>query len=801
MGKYQPLGLSVCPDSGTNATAPLVSTPTNLGEDLYVSTTYVDDRAGIALDIKQMEDMLTTNRKDLAEGIYLEGENSPVYDNLGMEIDIRSVSSFSTKAGNTMRNNPMFQVAVHALQDGLGFYKGKAATSYADTVVNEAFSIGGSSTLAAEAAVSLNLWMEIVNELYQTVAQCKAGTIVDEDGVRSIDEAAAYWIGDGQVAGDAERGHLLYALAEKMANVFGSTDVSGQASANVNILRLFHEAKIELSFPDSCTTNLNTVKRMRHIVNRIITQMLIVNLQALIDALRVEDRQRVMVYAHGYVPFLEVCSPKNFQYLRAKILNDAYLETEVETIIQVLRDTFPCFDIKCADIGKHKSSEQSMCEDPSPLDSMAGFHPSSDMRQMSQLDHDIQELDILMQMESYSAAEDLYEYGHHASTGLDEGRVSLSLEYLATNSGRSAVPQFDAFKRFFGDDDRYADTIIRRAFDLSQSMTPLERRITVVGTAQYMVLFMAALQSIEDAVRQCDPTGKGENGRVAILDWDTVAAFTIGAMEGRNDGGSNEGRLLWALAKEHCAEFGTCSSLVVNSASVNDRILSLLYTGRGALMSGSCKAMRKAADELVPLLQVPIIQAALSSMTKLAETRSSSEQELHWVQARVYSNALLPLIDNASREAATVIRENVDANGDPMSDGLPKVASAFTSVLKEMEIDCTDVGNSKYVDSCTGSVKSNGDRTGMIVGIVVGAIAAIGIVMILRAKTRAKQLEEKPTFIAPKGELNHVSDLIPSPEGTPRSGGDDDLQALNDADTASDEDGSGDDERSKLDVV
>ena len=78
------------------------------------------------------------------------------------------------------------------------------------------------------------------------------------------------------------------------------------------------------------------------------------------------------------------------------------------------------------------------------------------------------------------------------------------------------------------------------------------------------------------------------------------------------------------------------------------------------------------------------------------------------------------------------------------------------------------------------------------------------IVWLLFAKTKRKKLlENTPSFVAPKGEFNHATDLIP-PADSPRAGGEtDDLNGLNDASTASDDDDEDDklDDSNKLDVV
>lgn len=769
IGSLQPEGLSVCDDSQVG---PASGTATNLGDDLYVSTTYVQDRANIALDVKAMQDALMVGREALARIIYKEGENSPIYDENKVKVDLRTLSRFSTDANATMKDNPLYQMAVYALRDSQGLYLGRDAWEYADTIVQEAMSKGApvNSPIAAEAAVALNLWMEMANELYQTLSKCKSRELVDDDGIHSIDEAAAYWIGDGQVKGDAEKGHLFYALAEQMGDVFGINE-NGQSKTNVNILRLFHQARIELSLSNACSEGDSTYRRLRHIINRITTEMVIVNVQGLIHNLLVGDQDRVRIYAHAFVPLTVTCGPSNFAYLREKLIDFEYTEIEVDSILESIQSTYSCFDIMCTDIGIHQS-RASTCVDASPTQPLAGYTPSTDVRNFAKLDLDISEIDVLMQMEAYGPAEDLYAYGKHSTMGSDDDRTGLSLQYLATSPGRSAVPQFETFKQFYGGDDRYADTIIRYALLSNNGMLSEQRRLVVTAASQYIVLYMAALQSMYEAVSSCE---KGMQN--AAQDWDTAAGWLIGHLEGSSKAGSGEGLLLWGLAKEQCEEFETCSVTVQDSAEINDKLVLRLFTGRGAVLAKSCGELRQTADEVSGLLPVPLIQAALSTAVQLRSSRGDRRARL-LALGYVYSQALLPIIYDINDEAAATIASSFDlAAGKVIPEGVPALVSAYSTVLSGLGVKCEDVGSSETIDVCTGSVKSN---AGLIIGLITIFVAVGVAIFIWRMKrARRRKEEEQPIFKKSIGELNHITSFGIDPpedgESKTSSGEEDDL--------------------------
>lgn len=60
---------------------------------------------------------------------------------------------------------------------------------------------------------------------------------------------------------------------------------------------------------------------------------------------------------------------------------------------------------------------------------------------------------------AFAASFECYKYGHNiAVTGSNHG----PLQSLATSSDRDVVPAFSAFRRYFKDDDDYADSLLVR---------------------------------------------------------------------------------------------------------------------------------------------------------------------------------------------------------------------------------------------------------------------------------------------------------------------------------------------------
>ena len=143
---------------------------------------------------------------------------------------------------HTFRNDPIFNIQSS---------NGSHADMYAHKVISDALDIGENVELAYEAMVIFTMWMEIVHLLNSAVTKCKDPSL-SGSAETDIDDALAFYVGVSQTKGQTD-GYLLYALAQKSANVFGTKDeVSGEANANTKVISLFKELKdvIELVLAD-----------------------------------------------------------------------------------------------------------------------------------------------------------------------------------------------------------------------------------------------------------------------------------------------------------------------------------------------------------------------------------------------------------------------------------------------------------------------------------------------------------------------------------------------------------------------
>ena len=746
---------------------PITNTTTDLPDNLYGISTDVQEKANIAIDIKQMLENIKLNRLARTESLYNDGENYEVFDASGEIVGIISIASFSTSARETMKENPIFQIVTHALQDDSGKFMGHPVSQFADTIVQQMFG-KSNPALAVEAAVALNIWMELTNELFILVARCRESEIIDNEGQKLADGAVAYWVGGGQLSTSRDTGYSLYALAETVDENFNADDVTKVARTNINVLRLFNEVKEELSVTGVCSADSTAARRLRRMVDQIVSLMIAVIVKALIHFLLENDeRDRVYIYAHAFVPLVAGCSPDKFSYLKEKLLLDKYVDTDIDNILETIRSTFPCLGIRCADVGTHFSEKSSSCSDPTSSAALADYKPSTNVHEYAKLDLDTLELDILLQQNAYAAAFELYSFGKHASLNGTSDDTSLSLSDLATSDDRSIVPEYESYVRFYNGDPKFSNALVRAALD-SSGTTEEQRRIQVVGISQYMIIYVTILQAMHSAIQSCQPNGDTRSG-LSVVGWDRAAALIIGHLEGSVEGGSGQGRLLWSLSKRYCNEFRTCSDEEISSTRTNDKITTYLFIGRSAVLDGSCDELKSVTAEISSLLLAPIFQGLFSATSKLSQ-RNIENEEVVQAEAYIFAQVVLPLINkDKSDENFRTIQDSFPLSGKALRHGFGNAVSALVASMNDLGVKCQYVGASNEIDTCSGQTSSK--KSGIISGVIVGmvTVALISLFVIIRRKRKFKRdTNSAPIFKMSNGEFNHHSELVCSRTEQPR---------------------------------
>jgi hypothetical protein len=526
-----------------------------------------------------------------------------------------------------------------------------------------------------------------------------------------------------------------------------------QSRTNANILKLLKEARNEIAVPGACSKSSSSYLRLSNHLHKIVSLMTVPLIQNLIHSLREDDREHVQLYAHSVIPLTASCKPETFEYLKEKLLHMTYKVDEIEEVIGHLRSVYPCLGLSCSDIGIHLTevTPDSQCQDPPALRSLAGYTPMYPVTNFAQLDLDMREIDIMLQMDAFDAAATLYTDGKHASQQLHDG--TMSLFHLGSSPQRTMVPEFDAFLRYYDslydDPSVYADHIIRTALNgTGYRWTIDQRRVVALKSMQVLVMYFTTLEPLYEALVTC------ENGDPSGDQWDQAAAFWLGSMEATeaNATQSPVGYFYYELAQEHCREFGTCTPDGSN-AQVNERLLSLWFSGRGAISSGSCSIARDVISKISKLLLVPVVQGALSSAVHLQASASKKTLDMARADAFVYSRALLPLVASVNPDAAKVIDAQLGFPGPSSSQRTAiNVFSAFADVYVGLGIDCVLIGTINGFDACHGGRISKPKKRKWIgLGIMMLLVTLCALALYRRHRKVVKRLpENNPRFLIPE---------------------------------------------------
>lgn len=699
IGTWNKLELDFCSFTDSNDDG------TSLSNGLYVTTTDVREWANIDLDVNDMTEAINNKNSAMAKGFYLNGFNSHVKDTDGKNIGIRSLGQMSLNVN--MREEPVFNLYRYALGDRNANFLADDVMYYAHSIVMSYFeemdASGDSSKLPVEAAVALNIWGNIVHKLDVTVERCSAGSFTrDDNGVQYIDQAVAYWIGSAQLTGDSSKGHLLYRLAEEAGELFGQ-GLNGQARNNRKILQLFTEASRFLSFSNGC--NDNASDNLRVIANKIVAQMTVPLIQHLILNLEINDLDRIKLYGHAVVPLIAGCRESTYNYLKEKLITSVYSPDTRNEVISQLQSTYDCLSITCKDVGDFIAGDGPngipTCNTRQDLAAFAGYTPRTNAQEYSDIDLDIRYIEIMLRMEAYDAAKDVYMLGKHAIVENGSRVGPLSLHSLATAVERNISPSFQLFNMYFSDQN-YANSAIMKVFNepiipFVKGKSSGQKRAMIVGILRYMVTPMAALQKLYEAVDSCNIVSTTIS-KISNKRWDEAAALLIGSMEGSKSGGNEDGYLMHGLASDLCLPFGVCGKR--GQAQVNILMREALYAGSSSLSTQSCDNVLDSAMAIEDLMLIPLIQASLLQTFENSKLDVNSADE-SLATAYVYSHAVLPYIKDQTKVSAVIEKNfNFELSGSPVEDGWQTVFLALETAVDNMDnVNCRDVGYLSMADA------------------------------------------------------------------------------------------------------
>jgi len=729
---------------------------TDLGGGI-VTTTNVEHFAKISLDVAEMTTLTQSNSFNDAFNIYLAGKNSIKYDRNGNALpDKRTLSSMSTSAADGRYDGEIpfvYQMYGLAGGDGHTYETYESFAAYADTFVQDALK-EQKGTLGPDAAIALNVWMYAAHVLTVAVEDCaleSSGVNLDIIGrdedlggsENALEMFIAFWIGYQQAAG-SDDGSSPYAMAERAATLFGTSDASnGEAMVNSNIKQLFNEAQQILSFPNACRPESDSASQLWGILHRTVSQMQVPLVQLLIDAMVREEQDRISLYAKAVVPQMSSCAASAYRRLKENLLDRTYDPTKFVDILADLQGNYDCLGFGCEDVGAYQTDKVAQCAELPVNYPMAEYSPTSHVHLHSKIDLDVNAIKALLSFDSeksWAAAKDVYMYGKNSEVyrapGSSDAYTVRSLQSLATSALRKKSPWYTLFEDYF-QDPNYADTIVMDVFEGRGkwgNSAREQKAEMLTKTIQYQVLYMYLLAEAGDADADCRSGDKNDNVGGAHS-WDEVAAYYIGSLEGVARGGSTDfadGQLQWNLANKRSTQFNT--QVPEGYALVNSEIEDDLYAGKGELDAYACDSLAKTIKRIERNSIVPLIQSVIRYALKMEDlTYSSSSKDI--AEGEAFALAVLPIVKSVDKPGAIVLENNmiIQDGVQPVAEGAQRVADAFYKTMVEFELECELVGQADGVSACDMFRKMSNPAGPFASVSLISSVVVVGVSILLAA--------------------------------------------------------------------
>jgi Low iron-inducible periplasmic protein len=681
---------------------------TDLGHGI-VTQFPVDAYADLALDIRDFRTALVDGDSQEAMKIYNDGKNA-VLNNKG-KLSWHGISVKLQQIKPESRT-PIHNFQLYGLSDRETSESSlQKYAHYADNFVKSF--VQSEPNLAADALVVLHTWMYATHILYHGIRTCQQLSNADNPDMFSIegggiDEFIALWIGSDQSVASSS-GHSLYALTQRAGKMFNYTmEEQSEVSTNTKIKLLYQEGSNVLAIPDACSRDDDegTVPALWLVVQRMVSQMYIPLFQLLIDAIMRGDTSSIQLYGKALIPQLSQCRPSVFKRLK-EVLLDGTIPIRSDDVIADLQYSYDCLGLTCKDIGSYQGDQVPECPEI-PIDRpLAEYVPTTHVHDHSKIDLDILQIGILSSISSNAYAHLLYLYGRNSpnyrENENDPYRVRSLMQMATTHARKMADPVYSEFVQYFNDQN-YADTVVQDTLKRKGKWgfaSAEQIHQVVLNTCAYQILYMNALAELADAVGACK---KGDmlTGEGGAHQWDEVAAFLIGSLEGSGEGGSGDledGQLLWNLANRRAFQFQTESKS--GFALINAELEDLLFAGRAEANSFACDNLQQSMDRIQNLILLPVIQSTIRDAI-LVQSLTSSSSNGDLASGETFALSVLPIVSRYDKNAGKIIKQNmVVVAGQPLvRDGPQAVANAFYQALDEFGYSCALVGATPQADAC-----------------------------------------------------------------------------------------------------
>merc|ERR1719506_2975968 len=633
---------------------------------------------------------------------------------------------------------------------------------------NDFSTLGDAARIEAvkKGSAYMNVWMYAIREFEDAIDDCSTCDIgcnefsLNDGAVHAWDEGVAFYSGtlEGTAEGGDGAGKLVYRLAEKRCQNFGTCgadgdQTSGTSQVNLALFPLFAEGA-RLLRRGECGA-------VRPLVEQIVSLMTVPLVQgSLRYAYKIgevpADRSQKnaaegATFSAAVLPLVHHCSPVAASTISEHLkfgLYDAGTFPDFSEVKEAFESAYPCLGITCAHVGALPGT--SACT----LEPIAGYIPGSDVTEHNKIDLDQAAMEAALKAGDWGTAAHWYAVGGNSlSKGSFRTMKGFSTSAQAKMyDGCPGCPykHYKMFYDYYGS-HTYADDWVSAALDATDLTFPSGKhgpnafsalgaaaRIEAVkkGTA-YMNVWMYTVREFEDAIDDCTSCTSNCNEHSTNSDsvhaWDEGVAFYTGSLEGTAYGGNSNGKLLYRLAEKRCANFGTClesGTGATGTSQVNSELFQLFDHGRDWLQQGRCSSVRPLVNQIVSLMTVPLVQGALRYAYKNSPAGADMASAKNAAEGATFSAAVLPLVHDCNAASAAVVTDNLKfglfpTGGDAVTarySDFAAVKAAFEDVYACLGITCAQVGGLiQAIDANVAAAAACTHQSAVIAGYMPGS--------------------------------------------------------------------------------
>merc|ERR1711904_231122 len=159
----------------------------------------------------------------------------------------RTLAGFSTAAEKKMTGQEYFDI--YKAYFGAGDYGHQRVLAALDKIgICSACDDDARIQIAKKTSAYMNVWMYVIREFEDAIADCKAGCIdCNDDPVHAWDEGVAFYTGSLEGTDGSGSGKMIHALADKRCKNYGTcTAANGGSQVNEALFELFTKGKVAL---------------------------------------------------------------------------------------------------------------------------------------------------------------------------------------------------------------------------------------------------------------------------------------------------------------------------------------------------------------------------------------------------------------------------------------------------------------------------------------------------------------------------------------------------------------------------